>query len=242
MADEQINTEEYRVQKEENNSYDPPPLVELPLKDSRGPIDERLKRILIVIGLIITIFLAYNFFNWYSERGLKTQAKKEMVASVASLPRIATVVPVAPKVEVGDAVHKQLQVLSQEMESNREQIAELSSSFMQMQKTMDSLNKNIALLSTTVGDFGAKMQQISDNSPKATKKTKVFPKRKNKLPLYHVKAIIPERVWLESDSGETVSLKVGDNLSGYGVVQAIDPKEGIVTTSSAVIRYGENDS
>lgn len=61
--------------------------------------------------------------------------------------------------------------------------------------------------------------------------------------VYHVKAVIPGRAWLESNFGNTTSVKVGDSLKNYGYIVSINTNTGNVDTSSGrVIKYGPNDS
>ncbi len=61
-------------------------------------------------------------------------------------------------------------------------------------------------------------------------------------PIYYVRAIIPGRVWLNLQDGSTLTLGLGDKLTGYGVITAIDPNQGTITLSSgAVIGYNPDD-
>jgi intracellular multiplication protein IcmG len=65
-----------------------------------------------------------------------------------------------------------------------------------------------------------------------------FPQR----PIYHIKAIVPGRAWLETGSGRTTTVRVGNKLSGYGTVTYISARDGLVILSSGeVIQYGIND-
>lgn len=53
-------------------------------------------------------------------------------------------------------------------------------------------------------------------------------------PHYRVQAAVPGRAWLKNDDGDTLSVAVGDNLPGYGIVVSIDGVEGYVLTSAGV--------
>lgn len=242
----QINTDaEYRPKEEEY--VDVPQPLGLPKQAVPG----KFKRLFIVIAIIVVVFFAYNFFNWYSGQRQHVSNKNQTLA--AKQPQLATQPPVviSDKTDLtknvfdDSSMRKQLDVLSQEVESNREQLAELSNSLIQGQQAMENLNKNISNLSVSLREIGEKVQQIASKEikPVTTVTKKVLKSNiiKKKMPVYHVKAIVPERAWLESDKGETVSVRVGDVLDDYGVVQAISPKQGIVVTSSKVIQYGNND-
>lgn len=240
----QINPDaEYRPKEE--GYTDIPQTLGIPQPQVTG----KLKRIFIVLAIIVVIFFAYNFFNWYSGQKPEAQDKKPSTVKQSQLVALPTTpIVIGDKSnlitsEVNDSsVRKQLDILSQEVESNREQLAELNNSLSQGQQAMENLNKNISSLSASLKDIGEKVQQIASKETKPVAKKELKSNViKKKIPIYHVKAIVPERVWLESDTGETVSVRVGDTLDGYGSVQAISPKQGIVVTSSKIIKYGNND-
>jgi hypothetical protein len=49
-------------------------------------------------------------------------------------------------------------------------------------------------------------------------------------------------VWLESADGKSVTLRVGDSLEGYGTVDVISPRQGMVLMSNgSYFQYGVND-
>ena len=60
---------------------------------------------------------------------------------------------------------------------------------------------------------------------------------------YYVKAMIQGRAWLVSgDGATTVTVSSGDYLPGYGLVEDINPQQGIVTTSAGgIIQFNPAD-
>ncbi|MCX7125751.1 MAG: type IV secretion protein IcmG, partial [Gammaproteobacteria bacterium] len=63
-----------------------------------------------------------------------------------------------------------------------------------------------------------------------------------KLMVFHLRAVLPDRAWITSTSGETITVTIGDPIQDYGTVQAIDVQHGIIETSSGrKIEYGSND-
>lgn len=69
------------------------------------------------------------------------------------------------------------------------------------------------------------------------------PRRRIVRTQYYVQAAIPERAWLKSAKGSTITVSVGSKLPGYGAVVHIDPLAGVVITSSGrKIKYSPNDS
>jgi len=89
-------------------------------------------------------------------------------------------------------------------------------------------------------------QQLATKPIKQQKKLQRQQRKIKKSPLvkYHIRAMVPGRVWIESDDGKyNKTLKVGDELTGYGAVDYILYKEGMVLTSNGLyIQYGENDN
>jgi len=83
----------------------------------------------------------------------------------------------------------------------------------------------------------------SAKKQKAAAKRKVTPTRRSittvKRSNYYVDAIIPGRAWLKDENGKTITVSIGDQISGYGKVTTIDPVNGVVTTSNGTrFEYG----
>lgn len=58
-------------------------------------------------------------------------------------------------------------------------------------------------------------------------------------PQYTVEAVVPQRAWLQTADGSTITVMVGDDIPDLGAVVSIDPYSGNVTTASGtVIKYG----
>ena len=63
-------------------------------------------------------------------------------------------------------------------------------------------------------------------------------------PFYSVRAVVPGRAWLQVKRNRRIvhliTVKVGDFLPGYGRVQAISARRGMVWTSwGNIIKYDE---
>jgi intracellular multiplication protein IcmG len=60
---------------------------------------------------------------------------------------------------------------------------------------------------------------------------------------YSIQAAIPGRAWLISNQGNTLTVREGTSIPGYGVVKLIDSKQGrVITSSGRVIRFSQIDS
>jgi DNA-binding FrmR family transcriptional regulator len=65
------------------------------------------------------------------------------------------------------------------------------------------------------------------------------PEQLSSRPEYSVEAVVPGRAWLQTKEGRTLTVTVGEEVSGYGRVVAINSYNGKVTMSTGkVIKYG----
>lgn len=216
-----------------------------------------LKRLLIPVGLVVVIIIIYNVLGWLSSRKVQHEyaeeqqvAEKQQAAQPAaptpqqpSVPTTATApsVPQVPTIETPPAGFDQkLNLLAQQTESNKQQFSTLNEKIGEIQTNLNDVSKTIDTLTQAVQ---ALAKETLQRTPAAVKQQKGAEKAIKFKVSYHIKAIVPGRVWLESSRGETLSLKVGDPLNGYGKVVAISPNQGLVVTSTGkMIRYGSNDS
>ena len=106
-----------------------------------------------------------------------------------------------------------------------------------LEKTLDAAQKNMKssappLRKDSAADDGDEyaMTKHGSNHSQPTRPS---------APAYYVQAIIPGRAWLKDAQGKIVSVGIGDQVQGYGVITQINPRAGIVITSSgAKIEYG----
>ncbi len=218
-----------------------------------------LKRFLRPGLIMLGIVLVYVGFNFYSSKKSKDleQKKISMQESAALVQQQQVAIESAPtkqpeiRLNLGSdtaassigndqvaqaqgAMQKKLEVVVEQFASGQERISSISESVAKTEQDIASISQRIDQLAVT-------MQQISADIEKM-KKPKVV-KKAYKLPVaYHVRAIVPGRVWLESADGQRITLRVGDKLDGYGEVRVIAPRQGMVVMSNgSVIQYGVND-
>lgn len=217
-----------------------------------------LKRILIPAGLIIIIIVVYQFLNWYSSasRTASEIQPKQQGSAIITRPQLAApqaassaaaevsagvVRPLeTPRISSAAAAEetaKKMEALVQEVESNREQLANLNDALIKNQQAVNDLSGTVNSVSATLEAISGKVQQLVDQTA-AKKKKIVLPEK----PIYHLRAVIPGRAWLIDESDKTITVRVGNLLPGYGKVNFISSREGVVITDSGdVIQYGVND-
>lgn len=222
----------------------------------------KIKRLLVPIGIVVTIFLVYNILDWYSKS--KTQleevnpqeeaiAQKQQEAMKAAAAETANDNQQAPAAVVNPPVT--LQTVEQ---TTQKEAVRSSQEYQNMQQELTMVNRKLAATENTLLDLNAKMEELAmvveelqkgiiqqKEAAEKAKQELLAKKSKPKarpIPVYHLKAIVPNRAWIESDEGITETVKVGDQLYGYGFVEIISPRQGLVVTSNgSVIQYGVND-
>jgi len=118
---------------------------------------------------------------------------------------------------------------------------------------IQSLQTSVSNLENSVKNLTEKMDSLKkqERTPKVNtvqKKAKPVSKRHHtrmgiKPAVYYIHAIVPRRAWLQTKNGEAITVQIGDNIPGYGVVKSIDASEGVIATSSnKMIHFNSNDN
>jgi intracellular multiplication protein IcmG len=108
----------------------------------------------------------------------------------------------------------------------------VSNEVVELKQTLSALIKALEVLASQVQDL-RQAQQL---------RPATFMPFKPEV-TYFLKAVVPGRAWLESTTGELITVKQGDAIPEYGTINKIDHNEGWVETSSGlIIGYGRNDS
>ena len=125
-----------------------------------------------------------------------------------------------------------------------EAVQALQTSLLGLETKLTQLADTVQLLGLQVETLAKKNKPIRVLRPKI-KRYVVKPRliKAVKEPIYYIKAIVPRRAWLQAEDGKALTVKVGDTLAGYGLIQAINSSEGTVATSSnKIINFDSNDN
>lgn len=129
------------------------------------------------------------------------------------------------------------------LHNNNQQLAEKLS---EVSLQLSQLSQKVGTLHGEVGQIGQQVVEIGQQQTASSQEAESNNQNQNEEVVrsggsYYVEAVVPGRAWLEAPDNQTVTVAVGDNLSGLGTVTNIDPYSGEVTTSSGqVITYGPN--
>lgn len=242
MVDDNL---EYRL-KDEGADY-----LGGPIKSPLGPkgsFFSKYKKFLIPIGLIIAIIFVYKILSWFSGSNQTIQnPQQQTITKPTSQPvQNVTVPPPVPSatqllMQQNDAMKQKVDAVTEQLQTTQGTVTALNDIINQNKNDLQTLSKTVDTLNASVQTLTQNMQEINAKLTKPAKSKRLVRVRYRRL-TYHVKAIVPGRVWLESSDGEEVSLKQGDRLNDYGRVVNINPKDGIVKMSNGkIIKYGLND-
>lgn len=198
-------------------------------------------------------------------------AKQETKATEPQVP-VATEVPVAtfsdePETKVAQApVPSDNAVSATKMESpavalpadvaasisqEKERVTALAQRVKDNQSMISSVLVRMNSLEQSLGEMNKTLESINSNVKKAAQKPVVKKPTVTRKPVakkpsiqrvYGLKAVVPGRAWIESASGDSRSITVGDRIPGHGKVKVISPIEGyVLTTSGTMIVYGPGD-
>jgi hypothetical protein len=120
------------------------------------------------------------------------------------------------------------------------QVKELQTHLDQISQSLTSLESSLMSLTNSVIRLADKVNALEKTREKSKQVMVIKPAI---LPVYYLQSLVHGRAWVESPLGDLITVKVGDILPGYGKIQSIDIRTGILaTTSGRVISYGPNDS
>jgi intracellular multiplication protein IcmG len=183
------------------------------------------RRVLIILGIIIVVFIIFQF--------VKPKTPKE--PPVTTTPTTVGALPVTQVSGNG-----QLFELTQKSNKNSAKIKNIEDELNKTQTALSKLNTDVNNLNSAVQKLSKATQTLARRQAELI----LYGKGKFKVPkvVYHVKAIVPGRAWLESSDGTIVTVRPGTRLNHYGTVTKIDDRQGIVKTDlGLVIKYGAGD-
>lgn len=198
---------------------------------------QKNKRLASALVAVVVLLLGYSLFS-SNKNKTSSQIYKQ------------------PTARVSQVNNDQLLRTRSAVEQNQQKVNKLSStladntqSVQQLQQQVSDLHNEIIELKTSlVGVNQAlsaetdRLQSLSSEVSKPGLK-RVAKKAVVHYPVYHLKAIVPGRAWIQAANGDDTTVRIGDRVAGYGRVVTISPDNGAVAMSSGkIITYGTTDS
>ncbi len=226
---------------------------------------KRLPKKKIILGLFVLLMigLVYQFLNRQEKALQPAQLEAGQVEKPAAVAKPTTVVtPTAVTASVAPEQTAQVESLLKEQQlTGASQNQELQAELQGVKQSVHGLQSSLLTLAGSLESVSRQVETIKAQPPAAAAviPMQIVPGvvvRK----VYYLKAIeagrenirttngdiVPikvDRAYLVTPDGESLSVKVGDQLRGYGGVTAINADQGWVAFSSgAVIKYGPHDS
>lgn len=221
---------------------------------------EHLKRknIIIAVIVVVAVFCVYKIVDVLFTPGAPrhkntppAQAQTARQTTQAAQPpapvRVENISPANPanSQTAINSVNNRLDMLEQNTYTEQTNIERLNTQMNDLQTSLSNMDSKLANLTAslqTLTNEAARQQETAKAKENARKKATQAAKAAP-MPVYYVKAMVPGRAWLVTGSGNTMTVSLGSNLPGYGIVQVIDTTQGILMTSSgAIIGYSPGDS
>lgn len=207
-----------------------------------NPIVERLKnkRVYAVIGAIVFLYIIYKIIAAMMAPSSTTITTPKKVQTTTT----TTVSPMQVLNERLSEVEGKVGNVNTRLERVEQASASVDAGMKELQSQVNNLNQALQVLSNQITQQQAQMTEWVEMQKKAMEAKAVVHKRGRavQLPSYCLQGLVPGRAWLRRADGAIFTVQVGDELPGYGVVQAIDPLQATVTTSSGIIiEYSPKD-
>ena len=183
------------------------------------------KRILLIVIAVILLLFVFHLFGLFS--GSK-------VSPISSQPPQAVTQTTSGNADVSlNATQDVASQSESQIQNLKSQLSDMQSSVSQLQTQNQQLQQSMQTLTTQLDNLTAQLNNALLRGKSGARRSRI---------VYHLRAVVPDRAWISSGNGQTVSVTIGDRVPGYGNVRAIDAENGtIMTTSGRTIKYGRND-
>jgi intracellular multiplication protein IcmG len=199
----------------------------------------QMKKIIAVVAIILIIFFLYKISGLFATK-----------PTVAATPQVKTQVP---QLNLQPVQNMPSVTAAEKLEPVMPASSKLQTDVDQLKEAVTNLQATISTTNETLQNVANKMEQQSSllerqvqllAEMRAPKKPVVIQgRKKRRMVNYFIEAMIPGRAWLKSQSGETLTVRIGDSIRGYeGEIAQIDSHEGVVLlTSGESITYRSDD-
>ncbi len=236
------------------------PVQETVMQDEAAASPKRkinLKRLFIVLVVVGLVWFTHRFFSSMISTkkaksqditGLSVPTPIQPQPFVAAPPSAAPAIQLTPPAKsttsnafnpsVATGMDNRLTNIEEGNAESQAKIERTNASLAELQNTLTTMTSQIAALNNTIQDLSGQVSQqqnqIQALAAQAVQKKSGHAGGHASAPLkrkdYYIQALIPGRAWLYSGE-HTMTVRVGDEVPGYGAVTAIDTDQSVVTTS-----------
>lgn len=206
-------------------------------KNPASTFFEKTKRHHIFL-ILFTLMASIGIYKVVSKLMQRVYASKSVASTKIQKP---TVPAIPTAVQANNVLINRLNHLEQAQQESQSHIQDVDSELNEVKSNLADYNARLMGIDEQTQRLQTRQEAFLQKQQKAEMK-RIQEKKLAPKPIYYVRAIIPGRVWLNLQDGSTLTLGLGDKLTGYGVITAIDPNQGTITLSSgAVIGYNPDD-
>lgn len=214
---------------------------------------KRRRLVPIVVGVLF-LYIVYSLLTGGADKKTNTRPERstgqQNASEIAVKPQHAQL-SVEQLAAIDHTLQQKVFELREQNADNQKQLHTLQRESTEQQRLlrgiqnkMRDIEKYIKVLAKHHDVQEAELSKRVDALIKKQHSEKMKKKKKKAVRVtYTIRAIVPGRAWIESSDHHTLTVKVGDQLAGYGVIKRIDPRGGrIVMSSGTILTYGRDDS
>jgi|GEM_PF-4898195 len=239
-------------------------------KSDKKNLIQRL--VLLGVGVLLLVFVVYKlmgmFFSDEVARDLVTTRTDSPITQPATPPMTTqpavpttptppptatTQTPTATQTRPTDAdtYRSEIRSLSQQVTASSANVETLNSGIDDVKETLKAMRDKLNMMNDNIDNLSEEVMRqrrvITNMQAKRRRAKRARMKRTaHRRPRWYLRAVFPgadsPRAWLIGPKDQTLTVRQGSRIKGYGVVLRIKPQEGeILTSSGAIIRYSEAD-
>lgn|SRR3990167_430128 len=187
----------------------------------------RNKRIIFVVIAVVLAIIFIRIFNDNNDHQIKPAVKTPIATPKPVIQSQPVTIQPIENLSSGSQTDTKIQALQSQIVDMQNKIDQAHIDNQQLHQTVSDLSSQLETLTQKVNQLIAALNASKKIAPQI---------------VFHLRAIVPDRAWITSNTGATMTVTVGDPIKTYGVVKSIDAKSGVIYTSSGrKIIYGEND-
>lgn len=261
MSDNKNLDDEYQYVEESENAANLSEESELKFEaEQNDPFADKITTVLQkpnvrrnAIIVILALFFLIGFIKFSSSSIFKYKESSEPAPTIQVKPKPITAIQAPPS---NQASSQQIDNLVNNQKNIQNTMNAFNQQVSQMTSQMNTLAGSVQTLQQQLVDMQTKQALIISSMDELTKSQKSRPtvihhqektyrERVFVGPRYfvhyYIQAIIPGRAWLINSEGQTLTVRLGSSVPGYGSVQAIDPLQGRVRMSSGkILRFNQD--
>lgn len=204
--------------------------------------EQMRKRVFMVAGALLIIVIGYQMFGLLVTEQKPDPQKITASIDTPTIPVSPSVIE-APKFSDNTADQQMLEDVKVQYGQTKTELVNMSALLTELRKTLGDMDSRLVDLNYTqkqlADELNTQKQALTKLKKHHTKTSDPVAKRT----IYFVKAVIRGRAWLKSENESTlITVKVGEQLPGYGKIAKIDHDTGeVITRKGEIITFSPDD-